>query len=204
MGRAVTLVRAGRKVLLALLLAVLALHAAVSTQTAYQYFAGTVHLPGVPVNKKFRSELGNLDPVYRIPCDLRDLSLVTRARKRTLGLLVRWFGPVPGSYQGPYPDREMAWAAVRSASLSVPRAALSRPLVVDGQTIRLSPADIRRVFPGESMTTDDSNPAVVLKLWEGTCLLIGRWSGANYCVEMIDTSRVGWFARYEYYLPNME
>jgi hypothetical protein len=45
---------------------------------------------------------------------------------------------------------------------------------------------------------------VTLTLFEGTCLLIGRWSGANYCVELIDTSGTGWFARYEFYLPNME
>jgi hypothetical protein len=98
----------------------------------------------------------------------------------------------------------MAWAAIRSASLSVPRAALSQPLLIDGQTIRCSPSDVRHALPRQSITNDDSNATVTLKLLEGSCLLIARWSGENYCVEMIDTSRVGWFARYEFFLPNME
>jgi hypothetical protein len=203
-GRAVALVGGGRKVLLGLLLAFLLLHAGTAGMTAYQYCTGTVRVPGFPSNKKFRSEIRNLDPKYRMPCDLGDPSLLTPTRELTLELLVRWFGPVPGSYQGPYPDRKTAWAASRSATLSVPRAAISQPLVVDGQTIRLSPSDIRRALPRESLTSDDSNPTVALRLFEGTCLLVGRWSGANYCVEMIDTSRIGWFARYEFIPMDMD
>ncbi|HEU4577874.1 MAG TPA: hypothetical protein VFS67_06450 [Polyangiaceae bacterium] len=45
---------------------------------------------------------------------------------------------------------------------------------------------------------------VALKLLEGTCLLLGRWAGANYRVEMIDTSRLGWFAHYEFIPMDME
>jgi hypothetical protein len=179
-------------------------HAGTAGMTAYQYFAGTVRVPGFPSNKKFRSEIRNLDPEYRIPCDLTEPSLFTPTQERTLELLVRWFGPVPGSYQGAYPDRKTAWAALRSATLSVPRAALSQPLVIDGQTIRLSPSDIRRALARESIADDDSNQTVAMKLFEGNCLLIGRWSGTNYCVEMIDTSRFGWFARYEYIPMDMD
>ncbi|MEO8179199.1 MAG: hypothetical protein ABI895_10240 [Deltaproteobacteria bacterium] len=97
-GRAVALLRAGRKVLLALLLAFLALHAGTAAVTGYQYFAGTVRVPGFPSNKRFRSEIRNLDPEYRVPCELADPSLLfTPTHERTLELLVRWFGPVPGS-----------------------------------------------------------------------------------------------------------
>lgn len=190
--------RAARRVLWTLLLALVVLLAGVPGVTTQRYFAGTVQIPGFPANKKFLSEATNLDPVYRVPCDLRDSSPFTGARRRTIELLVRWFGPVPGSYQGPYPDRETAWAAARSTSLSVPSAALSQPLIVDGQTIRLSPSDIWRALPRQSILSEDSNATVELKMFEGTCLLIGRRSGANYCVELIDTSGLGWFARYEF------
>ena len=203
MSRAAALVRALRKLPFALLLTLLALHAGVSAMTTQQYFAGTVRAPGYPTNHKFESEITNLDPEYRVPCDLADYTQLTRARLRTLELLVHWFGPVPGSYQGPYPDRETAWAVARSAWLSLPPAALSQSLVIDGQTIRLSPSDIRRAVPQRSSSADDFEPTVTLKFFEGTCLLIGHWSGENFRVEMIDTTRIGWFARYEYYLPNM-
>lgn len=193
-----TFSRAGRRVLCALPLALVVLLAGVPGVTAWQYFDGTARLPGFPANKKFLSEATNLDPVYRVPCDLGDSSPFTGARRKTIELLVRWFGPVPGSYQGPYPDRETAWAAARSSSLSVPSVALSQPLIVDGQTIRLSPSDIRRALPRQSILSEDTNASVALKIFEGTCLLIGRRSGANYCVELIDTSGRGWFARYEF------
>ena len=62
-----TFVRAGRRLLWALPLALVALLAAVPAVTARQYFAGTVQLPGFPANKKFLSEATNLDPVYRAP-----------------------------------------------------------------------------------------------------------------------------------------
>ncbi|HVZ31161.1 MAG TPA: hypothetical protein VG963_01970 [Polyangiaceae bacterium] len=175
-----------------------------SAVTAQQYFAGTVRAAGYPANYKFESEATNLHPKYRVPCERGDYTQLTRARLRTLEFLVRWFGPVPGSYQGPYPDRATAWALARSAFLSLPPAALSQPFVVQGETIRLSPSDIRHTFIQQSSASDDSNPNVALKLFEGTCLLIGHWSGENYRVEMIDTSRIGWFARYEFNLRNLE
>jgi len=181
--------------LLLVLLVPLALHAGVAAVTTQQYFSGAVRVPGYPANKKFGVEARNLDPVYRVACDLEEYSWVTPTRWRTLELLVRWFGPVPGSYQGPYPDRETAWAFVRSAQRSVAPAALSQPLVVDGQAIRLSAVDIQRALPPEE-ALDDSNARVALKMFEGTCLLIGHWSGVNYCVELIDTGGLGWFARY--------
>jgi hypothetical protein len=124
-----------------------------------------------------------------------------------LELLVRWFGPVPGSYQGPYPDRETAWAVARSEWRSLPPTAFLQPVVIEGQTIRLSPSDIRRALPQLAFPThdpDDSDRPVALKLFEGTCLLIGRWSGENYYVELLDTSRLGWFTRYKFNPPNME
>jgi hypothetical protein len=203
-GRGVAGVRVWRWLIFALLLAFLALHAGMAAVTGYQYFAGTVRVPGYPSNKKFRSELRNLDPGYRLPCDLRESSLLTPTRWWTLNLLVRWFGAAPSSYQGPYPDRKTAWAEIRSSTRSVPRAALAEPFVIDGQTIRLLPHDLQRALPREYFTADDANATVALKLLEGTCLLLGRWSGANYCVEMIDTRRLGWFARYEFIPMDME
>jgi hypothetical protein len=203
MGRAAAFCRAAFKLLVALLLALLALHAGISAMTAQQYFAGTVRAAGYPSNYKFESEITNLHPKYRVPCALADYTQLTRARLRTLDFLVRWFGPVPGSYQGPYPDRETAWAVARSAWRSVPPTALLQPLVVDGQAIRLSLSDLRSALPQLSFRTYDSDLPVALKLFEGTCLLIGRWSGPNYRVELIDTSRIGWFARYEYDVVNM-
>ena len=204
MGRAAAIVRALPKLLFGLLLTALVLHTGVSAITAEQYFSGTVRAPGYPTNYKFESETSNLDPEYRVPCDLADYTQLMRARLRTLELLVRWFGPVPGSYQGPYPDRETAWALARSAFLSLPPAALSQALVVQGQTIQLSPSDIGHALTQQSSTSDDPNPSVALKLFERTCLLIGHWSGENYRVEMIDTSRIGWFARYEFNLRTPE
>jgi hypothetical protein len=189
-----------RRILLATLLVTLALLAplaVVAGVTAYEYFAGTVLRPGYPAGSKSRHEVFNLDPEYRIGCDLRDASgLLARTRKRTLDLMVRWFGPVPGSYQGPYPDREMAWAAVRSAQLVVEPTALSHPVIVDGQRFALLPTDVQHALGSVVRAPNDPYGTVALKVFEDTCLLLGQWSGGNYSVEMIDTSGVGWFARY--------
>jgi hypothetical protein len=101
-GRAAVLVRTARKVAVAVLLAFLALHAGMAGVTAFQYFAGTVRVPGYPANKKFLSEATNLDPVYRVAGDLREPSLFTPTREdaRASGQLVR---AGAGQLSGPLP-----------------------------------------------------------------------------------------------------
>lgn len=185
---------------LLLLLAALAIIGVVAGVTAHEYFAGTVLRPGYPTGWKSSHELNNLDPEYRIGCDLRAASgVLARTRMLTLELLRHWFGPVPGSYQGPYPEREMAWAAVRSAHVFVEPTALAQPLVVDGQAIALRPTEVRRALGSLARAPDDPYGKVALKIFEDTCLLLGRWrDDGNYDVNMIDTSGVGWFAHYVY------
>jgi hypothetical protein len=182
---------AQRKVFLAALLALpalLAVVAGVAGATAYEYFSGTVLRPGSPSGDGSFLELHNLDPEYRIGCDLHTASgVLAPTRMRTLELLVHWFGPVPGSYQGPYPEH-----------VFVEPTALAEPLVVDGQAIQLRPADIKRALGPPVQAQDDPYGQVALKIFEDTCLLLGHWSGGNYDVDMIDTSRVGWFAHYVY------
>jgi hypothetical protein len=195
----VAFLRTRRRAFLAALFAPLAPLAVVAGFTAYQYFTGTIRIPGFPSGTTFRSEMGNLDPEYRIDCE-RDESpgVLARTRMRTLEFMVSWLGPVPGSYQGPYPDRQMAWAAVRSAHVFLEPTALAHTIAVDGQSFQLPPTDVQRVLRWTAPTEYEPNPTVALKVFEGTCLLIGHASGETYQVEMFDTSRLGWFARYVY------
>lgn len=88
---------------------------------------------------------------------------------------------------------------MRSAHVSIEPAALSQLLFVDGQSIHLTPRDVQRAFARGAPSEDGTRSTVALKVFEGTCLLIGMWLGANYHVELIDTSGRGWFARYVYF-----
>ena len=205
-GMLIAFWRTRRKVFLGFLLLPLVPLVLIAGVTGYEYFDGTVRVPGSPVGARGSREMHNLDR------DLRVLSgerigqnfpwtrIVRRTRRRTLEFLVDQLGPVPGSYQGPYPDREMAFAAVRAAQVFVEPPALSQPLVVDGRSIHLQPKDIERIFGWRLPPQEAISPSVALKLFEGTCLLVGlRFGGGYYHVEMVDTSGFGWFGRYVFW-----
>jgi hypothetical protein len=166
--------------------------------TSYQYLVGTVR---TPTWIGFSRERANLDREYRVgssvPSDKPWASLVARIQHRTLYTLVDWFGPVPGSYQGPYPDRQTAYAEARSALLLVAPAALTRPLQLQRRSIQLSSRDLQLVLSWTpALEVEDT--VVAVKLFERTLLLIGFDSGQYYHVELIDTSGFGWFARYAF------
>jgi hypothetical protein len=174
----------------------------VSGTTSYEYLAGTVRIPGTPPGLRSRREVHNLEPKYRVLGSsyyYKPLMpwawLSAWTRLHTLAALVDCFGPVPGSYQGPYPDREQVLAAIRAARVLTTPEALTQPLLVAGRSIQLSAQDVRRMF--ETTPSVRTEGAVLtLALFEETCLLIGFSSGTLYQVEMLDTAGFGWFARY--------
>jgi hypothetical protein len=193
--------RTRRRALLWLLLVPVLPLLVVSGATSYEYLAGSVRVPGFPAGARSVREHHNLDREYRVLGGVRSerilpwTLLVARTRRYTLATLVDWFGPVPGSYQGPYPDRETAFASARAARVFATPEALTQPLLVGGRSILLSAQDLQRVFEW-SPSTQAEGSVLALHLFEGTCLLIGFSSGDSYHVELVDTAGFGWFARY--------
>jgi hypothetical protein len=70
-------------------------------------------------------ELGNLDPRSRVPsttsgCMVSGFEIFTHApNNAAITMMATLFGPMPGAYHGPYPDREQAREALRRSKDTV-------------------------------------------------------------------------------------
>jgi len=81
---------------------------------AVSYFSGSAAVLGTGARHDL--EFFNLDPELRCPrtvgwsVGLHDWQITVGARDKTVRLLGRLFGPMPGGYDGPYPTRDEALA----------------------------------------------------------------------------------------------
>ncbi len=148
----------------------------------YEYTRGTAHLQymGLP-----KTESGNIDPVYRCErltggCVLRrgDEDFVQSIHNLSVCAMIRLFGPMRGSYLGPYPTRDEALAAVvAGAELSYADLITDR-LSLGGETIELDTG----VGLGLLARTEwEYSPAdadglglrpIQAVVWHGTCVIV--------------------------------
>lgn len=166
--------------------------------TCVGYARGTVRL--VPESVSFIPEFNNLDPHDRVWHRRGGTWWLPRAydaiERRTFRGLTWGFGPMRGSYQGPYPSAQQALDALMAQAefLSAERA--RRDILLPGRDL---PWEL-----GDEALSDSLDPArpvddqVALALFGSHCLVLGFWEPAAYRVYLADTQKHGWFATYRY------
>lgn len=170
---------------------------ALALRTTSRYFNGTARLREPSLSPRFR-ELENLDPVYRVFVEYAGIEIwwrwAAKIEQATLLRLFSLFGPMAGSYQGPYPSRDVVRTALLEAQTFALPGELSAPITVDGQAIRLAPAAQQRALAHYDASEGDQ--ALALARAGGSCLLLGYWFNRWYHAELIDAAGFGWFAHY--------
>jgi hypothetical protein len=141
------------------------------------YFAGTARLRGVGMPGP---EYGNLDAglrVYRSTsgCIVWGTEPLTHLPNNlAIALLTTLFGPMRGTYHGPYPDRSQVRDALRASRESVDGAAFNQ---VPQRPVR-NCAALAELFPPRA-----DEPTARCAMFEGATLVLGLrdearlWSG---------------------------
>jgi hypothetical protein len=153
------------------------------------YMHGSAHMWAVG---KPSREFGNLDRRYRVHwqtscCMVHGPELLTHpANNAAIAVMTTLFGPMPGTYHGPYPDRAQAHDALAGSQHRVALEALEAPLLKarDCETLK-------RLFPPQP-----GMPAARCALFrdstfvlgfEGYALLRAKDDGARYATYFMGT-----------------
>jgi len=169
--------------------------------TGYRYVAGSARLTW-PTGKARYRELHNLDPRYRAfvepgwsdPLWARWSAAI---RQQTLVWLLERFGPMRGSYLGPYPEREQVRSRLLETHYRTGLSALGSPIAMKEREIRV-PADLLRRALADADRDDlaADGPKLDLALLAPDCFVVGYWSHRAYHAELLDLQSFGWFAHY--------
>jgi len=135
-------------------------------------------------------EFGNLDPQYRVHrqtsgCIVMGPELLTHAANNAaVALMTTLFGPMRGTYHGPYPDREQARAALAASQHKLSLEAL-RAQVHGAQDC----AGLRALYPPQfgmpAVRCAEFRESTLVLGFEGHAVLRAREDGAVYARYVI-------------------
>jgi hypothetical protein len=176
-------------------------------KTSYRYVEGTARLRW-PSNEPRYREFENLDPKYRAFVRYGHPGLWWRAvsgiEQYTFTILFDLFGPMRGSYLGPYPCRDGVRVRMAHVQPSATARSLADGFELDGQTIQVPAPALARALADASAIQANGSRLLAVALVTECCLIIGYWDRRWYHAELVDLSGFGWFAHYVFPLSLKE
>lgn len=172
-----------------------------ATRATYGYLSGTARLPLSNTVGVLPAERSNLDERYRLfaRIHLESVSVphavLAWIENAVLVQLLERFGPMRGSYTGPYPSRDAVYVALIQSRQHVTPDELFRPFRVAGRMVQVSPTIARQAL-GDYEPKYGGGKITLVSVGNGAVAL-GYWLSQRYHAELVD-ERFGWFAHYLY------